>query len=99
MNALAVVIWLFFAPTYIHDHWINGLRLNDPKSGEFCCGTGDCFAEKVWEYQNYVIVQTGEEIPTERVIWRSQDGQWWRCQKMVNGRDTTRCLIGPPRGL
>jgi hypothetical protein len=49
---------------------------------------------------SYLITETGEHIPEERVIWRSPDGRWWRCRNLGGEHPgSTRCLIGPPRGM
>jgi hypothetical protein len=45
----------------------------------------------------YSVAATGELIPYARVIWRSEDGAWWRCRNLYN--NSTRCLIGPPPGF
>lgn len=96
---------IFCGPALAHDHadssgsWIGQQRMTDPRSGEFCCDQRDCFAELVSEFSDFIVVMTGEMIPTARVIWRSADGQWWRCRVWMNGEQKTRCLIGPPKGL
>lgn len=102
---MLLLLFLLSTPAFAHDHpqdagsWIGQQRITDPKTGEWCCDQRDCFAEKVDEFSDFVLVMTGEMIPTNRVIWRSADGQWWRCRKYVNGNQVTRCLIGPPKGL
>jgi hypothetical protein len=87
------------AHTHGPGSWINTNKLLNPQTGESCCNEQDCFAEQVDEFPDFVLVRTGEMIPSANVIWRSQDGQWWRCRKYVNGQQSTRCLIGPPKGL
>ena len=81
-----------------HDSWINRNRLTDPASGEWCCNHIDCAevpAGGVRESSGgYFISETTETIPYQRVIWKSQDGSWWRCRNMKT--NSTRCLIGPP---
>jgi hypothetical protein len=77
-----------------HDSWISRNRLTDPASGEWCCNHIDCRAEKVSEVADGYAVETGEVVPFSRVIWKSQDGTWWRCRNMTTNK--TRCLIGPP---
>jgi hypothetical protein len=83
-----------------HDSWISRNRLTDPTSGEWCCNHIDCAAvpaDGINEVNGgYAVVETGELVPYARVIWRSQDGSWWRCRNMRT--NATRCLIGPPRG-
>lgn len=86
-----------------HDHWINNLRLTDPTSGEWCCNHIDCAAEPAGGVTEgsggYLVGATGEVIPYTRVIWKSQDGAWWRCRYLGGERaGKTRCLIGPPPG-
>jgi hypothetical protein len=44
----------------------------------------------------FLVAETRETIPYSRVLWRSQDGAWWRCRNLATGK--TRCLIGPPQG-
>ena len=81
-----------------HDSWISRNRLTDPASGEWCCNQIDCAevpAGGVGEVSGgYLVAETSETIPYSRVIWRSQDGAWWRCRNMRT--NATRCLIGPP---
>jgi hypothetical protein len=99
------IAWLFLVlgTTFAaaHDHWINHLRLTDPLSGQWCCNDMDCEAVRaagIAEQQDgYLVMETGEVIGKERVIWKSQDGLWWRC-RYTNGSNAgrTRCLIGPP---
>lgn len=80
-----------------HDHWINDSRLTDPQSGEWCCSADrDCDPEKVSEVPGGYLTQAGDTVPYSRVIWKSQDGFWWRCRNMHT--NATRCLIGPPPG-
>lgn len=81
-----------------HDHWINESRLIDPFTGEWCCNDKDCKPERVQEVFNGYMTSAPDFVIKDRVIWKSQDGHWWRCNKIVNGKDTTRCLIGPPPG-
>ena len=83
-----------------HDSWISRNRLTDPTSGEWCCNHVDCaevpaggLAEKPGGYE---VAETGEVIPYQRIIWKSQDGGWWRCRNVRT--NATRCLIGPPPG-
>ena len=99
-----LLFWLLLcASALAHEHgpgsWINTNKLVSPLTGESCCNAADCFAEKVEEFPDFVLVKTGEMYPSKMVIWRPQDGQWWRCRKYVNGQQETRCLIGPPRGM
>jgi hypothetical protein len=81
-----------------HDTWISRNRLTDPQSGEWCCNHIDCAmvpAGGVSESSGgYLVGETGEVIPYQRIIWKSQDGVWWRCRNMRT--NATRCLIGPP---
>jgi hypothetical protein len=81
-----------------HDHWINDKRLIDPVSGQWCCNKYDCAAlpeNGVAEvHGGYSVAETGEVIPYKRIIWRSEDGSWWRCRNLQT--NATRCLIGPP---
>jgi hypothetical protein len=79
-----------------HESWISSSCLTDPSSGEWCCNHIDCREETVREIAGGYQVETGEIIPYSRVIWKSQDGAWWRCRNL--GTNTTRCLIGPPSG-
>jgi hypothetical protein len=83
-----------------HDHWISRNRMIDPQSGEWCCNHIDCTAVPAGgvaeQNGGYVVTETGETIPYARVIWRSQDGEWWRCRNLRT--NATRCLIGPPQG-
>jgi hypothetical protein len=107
---LAIIIMLAM-PTLVCAHdpehlsdWIQTQGLTDPETGYSCCGDRDCFAlpdDGVAETLNgFFIKETGEMWPKERVVWKSIDGRWWRCAPIVNGvRMTTRCLLGPPRGM
>ena len=83
-----------------HDHWISANRMIDPLSGEWCCNHIDCAAVPAGGvnevHGGYSVAETGETIPYQRVIWRSQDGAWWRCRNLRT--NATRCLIGPPQG-
>lgn len=83
-----------------HDHWINRQRMTDPVSGEWCCNHIDCAEVKaggVGEVAGgFMVTETKEVIPYTRIIWKSQDGQWWRCRNLHT--NATRCLIGPPPG-
>jgi hypothetical protein len=81
---------------HAHDHWISANRLTDPASGEWCCNHIDCQAEKVSEVAGGYLTQAGDVVPHARIIWKSQDGSWWRCRNMRT--NATRCLIGPPPG-
>jgi hypothetical protein len=65
-------------------------------SGEWCCNVNDCQAEKVREVDGGFLTEAGAVIPFSRVIWKSQDGSWWRCRNLATRK--TRCLIGPPPG-
>ncbi len=81
-----------------HDHWISNARMTDPQSGEWCCNHIDCAAVPAGGVREsgggYQIAETSETIPYQRVIWKSQDGLWWRCRNLST--NATRCLIGPP---
>jgi len=83
-----------------HDHWISNARMTDPQSGEWCCNHIDCSAVPAGGVREssggFRIAETSETIPYQRVIWKSQDGLWWRCRNMAT--NATRCLIGPPPG-
>jgi len=68
-------------PALAHDHWLNTMQ--DPKSGDWCCGENDCQEEhdNIREVRRgYLVISTGEVIPADRVIWKSPDGKWWRCR-------------------
>lgn len=82
-----------------HDSWINKRHLVDPQSRQWCCDEHDCEPLKTGVKENgagYIIAETGEDIPYARVIWKSEDGLWWRCRNLKD--NSTRCLIGPPPG-
>jgi len=102
MVRLLLVLCAFCASSFAvaHDHWISGNRMTDPQSGEWCCNHIDCAAVPAGGinevYGGYSVNETGETIPYARVIWRSQDGTWWRCRNLRT--NATRCLIGPPQG-
>jgi hypothetical protein len=95
-----VLVLLASSFAVAHDSWISRNRLTDPQSGEWCCNHIDCAAVAPGGLNEvsggYSISETGETIPYARVIWRSQDGTWWRCRNMRT--NATRCLIGPPQG-
>ncbi len=98
---IAIAFMLLTASVALaHDSWINKLRLTDPASGEWCCNHIDCAAVPaggVGEVTGgYFVSETSETIPYARILWRSQDGSWWRCRNLATGK--TRCLIGPPQG-
>lgn len=82
-----------------HEHWINQEKLTDPISGEWCCNEYDCNPLPVGgvsqQRHGVLIFETGEIIPNDRIIWKSPDGQWWRCHRN-DEQKSTRCLIGPP---
>lgn len=84
-----------------HDHWINDKHLSDPISRQWCCNEEDCQPVEAGGVREqgggYTIMETGEAIPYTRVIWKSEDGRWWRCRNAQN--NSTRCLIGPPPAL
>ena len=85
--------------------WINQQSLSDPVTKESCCNLNDCREEtdNVRPVEGgYLVIDTGEVIPPERMIWRSPGG-WWRCRYLAShtlppGKriGDTRCLIGPP---
>ena len=75
--------------------WIGDRKLRDPTSGSWCCNEEDCRVEAVREARDGVEVEGGEVVPYSRVIWKSEDGAWWRCRDLDT--NVTRCLIGPPR--
>jgi hypothetical protein len=85
--------------------WINKKGLVDPKGAGLCCGENDCtpIPSNGIELRNggYYLVETRETISSERVIWQSDDGRWWRCapKDSIGNRSHTRCLIGPPQSL
>jgi hypothetical protein len=105
-RGIAVFVGAFIACTTVlafdsvtaraHESWISSSRLTDPASGEWCCNHIDCREERVREIAGGYQVESGEIIPHSRVIWKSQDGAWWRCRNL--GTNKTRCLIGPPPG-
>lgn len=102
VRSMTVLILLFGAPmAAAHESWISGNNLTDPDTGAWCCNHVDCAALPnggVKENTEGVFVaETSETIPHKRVIWKSQDGLWWRCRNMTT--NATRCLIGPPRGF
>lgn len=89
------------SPALAHDHWIRAQNLTDPLSGESCCNVNDCVPVLPGGVQEvsggYLLVGTGEFVPSARVIWKSPDGLWIRCQYMAGTNiGKTRCLIGPP---
>jgi hypothetical protein len=97
----AILQLLLGNSAFAHDHWISRNRITDPQTGEWCCNHIDCAAVPpggVNEVKGgYAVVETGETVPYARVIWRSQDGAWWRCRNLRS--NATRCLIGPPQGF
>lgn len=113
MRALVALLWLLASSQALaHDtgagSWINLNKLRDPLTKHHCCDRRDCIqvsAEGLREQTGgYHITETGELWPYSRVLWESQDGQWWRCVYMANQspihrRGQTRCLIGPPQGM
>jgi hypothetical protein len=102
VRLIATLIFFFAAlPACAHDSWISRNRLTDPASGQWCCNQIDCTAIPANGLREvtggYSVAATGEIIPYGRVIWRSEDGEWWRCRNLQN--NSTRCLIGPPPGF
>jgi hypothetical protein len=96
------------APAWAHDagegSWMNQMNLLDPVTHNWCCNEQDCApvpAGGVLEQDGgMLVVETGEVIAQERIIWRAPDGQWWRCRNLGGDEEgKTRCLIGPPRGM
>lgn len=81
--------------------WIAKAKLYDPWTKVECCGPNDCarikpprVTAKGYELEN------GETIPAGRLIPKSRDGRWWRCEIQTGpGTGLTRCLIGPPPGV
>lgn len=116
MNILGkTTLAVFFATAFVfslaqcvvkaHDHWISDRKITDPITGAWCCDEKDCHPQPagsiVERPDGFLIKATGEIFPKERVIWKSQDGEWWRCENAIRGPQgqvTTRCLIGPPPG-
>jgi hypothetical protein len=102
MVRLLMVVIVLLASSFAaaHESWISSNRLTDPQSGEWCCNHIDCAAVPAGGLSEssggFLVGETGEVIPYHRVIWRSQDGTWWRCRNMRT--NATRCLIGPPQG-
>lgn len=100
LAALVLTLAIAVVSACAHDSWISRNRLTDPVSGEWCCNRIDCAEVKVGgvrETQGGMLVaETKEVIPFARVIWKSQDGHWWRCRNLDT--NATRCLIGPPPG-
>jgi hypothetical protein len=46
----------------------------------------------------YYIHDTGEVFPKWRVIWKSPDGQWYRCRYLNTSgpmAGKTKCLVAP----
>jgi hypothetical protein len=99
MVRIVAILFLFcgWSLAAAHDSWISRNGLRDPVSGYWCCNHIDCRAEPVREVNGGYQVETGEVVPHERIIWRSQDGVWWRCRNMQT--NATRCLIGPPPSM
>lgn len=109
MNKLLIVLALLipgFALAHDAMHlsdWIRDDGLKDPADGSSCCGENDCKPLPKDAVSlvpaGYHIIPTNETIPSKRVLWKSKDGQWWRCAPLEwNGqRSKTRCLIGPPQ--
>lgn len=100
---------LLSAPALAHDHgpgsWINQEHLTDPETGQWCCDEKDCSPVPAGGVEEraggYFIKATGEVFPKARVIWKSPDGGWWRCEQIISdpsGRRPTRCLIAPIPG-
>jgi hypothetical protein len=99
MVMLVIMLALPIGPAHVmpvHDHWLNGLI--DPVTHAWCCDARDCLPEIVREVPGGYLVETGETIPSSRIIWKSQDGRWWRCA-VGQDRQQTRCLIGPPPSM
>lgn len=103
--ALLVVLAVaaIYSAAWGHDHgpgsWMNRLQLTDPQNKEWCCNEHDCRPERVSAVPGGYSTEGGDVVPQSRVIWRSPDGQWWRCRYIggvKNGQ--TRCLIAPPPG-
>lgn len=98
---IAAAALAFPADSAAHDLWINRKRLVDPVSRQWCCNEHDCErvgADGVKENgTGYTVFETGEAIPHSRIIWKSEDGHWWRCRNLSD--NSTRCLIGPPPSL
>lgn len=96
------VLFLLLGATFAaaHEHWISENRLTDPQTGAWCCNQIDCAALPAGgireSAEGIFVAESSETIPHQRVIWKSQDGMWWRCRNMTTNE--TRCLIGPPRG-
>jgi len=98
LSVLTVVVFGVALARPVHDHWISQNKLVDPVSGAWCCNQQDCqeISGVTESDSGFHIVETGEMIPHNRILWKSQTGHWWRCR---DGQNWTRCLIGPPRGM
>lgn len=94
---------LLITPAFAHDNWISRENLTDPVTKEFCCNADDCAAVEEGGIKEslygHIVVETGEFIQNNRIIWRSPGG-WIRCRYLGGPKaNMTRCLIGPPRGF
>lgn len=96
-KSLTVALLLLFSMSnsMAHDHWVSDSRLEDPFTGAWCCNLDDCKPEQVKEVSNGYMTEA-DFVVKERVLWKSQDGRWWRCRD--KSTNATRCLIGPPPG-
>jgi hypothetical protein len=110
LAAFAALATLSLAPVVGLGHesgegsWMNQMSLLDPVSKQWCCNEHDCAPVPaggvVEQGDGMLVVETGEVIPHERIIWRAPDGRWWRCHNLAGDHvGKTRCLIGPPRGM
>ncbi len=102
--ALFITTWPVFSHEAGEGAWINQKNLIDPVNREWCCNEHDCKPVQEDGIQEnafgFRVIETGEQITHERVIWKAPDGRWWRCRYMVGpDKGKTRCLIGPPRGM
>jgi hypothetical protein len=110
LAALAALATVSLAPSVGLGHdagegsWMNHLSLLDPVTHQWCCNEQDCAPVPTGgvleRADGMLVVETGEVIARERIIWRAPDGRWWRCRNLGGeNAGMTRCLIGPPRGM
>ncbi len=108
LGAAILVVSIATGSAYSHEMgegaWVNTLNLKDPVTKDWCCNEKDCAPVPVGGIKenaiNFLVVETGEYIAKERIIWKAPDGRWWRCRNLGSYETgKTRCLIGPPRGM
>jgi hypothetical protein len=111
--AASMIVYMAFWLLLLHAHhaaahglerWIADKQLNDPVTGQFCCGPADCHIledNEVQDARGGWLIKTPadrepEFVPFDRALPMSQDGRYHRCTRYQDGKLQSRCFIIPP---